>query len=371
MVDIGPELVIRPLEPDWLPWLAKEFVAEEMPAELAILFAGVVKLPPLLVTEDGVVVMIDKFVNVRLPVAETLLSDMLLIDPGGKVMFDDTVTDRESVFEPSLAPVLLVNVELNEPFGDIVNTAEAEDVVKLAFRGVELSGIIVAGTDVRDTLDNVPTDSSPELELPLAEILLREKLLVTAEVVDRLGNIKEVSAAELEIPLEDNPSEAELPVIPGTVSVAAVLVNPLEGNMETEEVSLFVTVLSIELVLDTELVEGKEFDVPWLTDEPLNEVKGDIIVDPVNDIGAGDAPALFCGDIELELTGLSEPGDLVAVSGTLGLSTDDPGILPVIAPVAAEVTMVSPGNNVSVVTLPEKVMTVIIGGLGLVNGGIT
>lgn len=222
--------------------------------ELVTLLVGIGRLPPLLAVKSEDVVPIDKFVNVRLPVAETLLSDMLLIDSGGTVTFDDTVAGGESVFDPSLAPVLLVTVGLDVLFGNIVNPSE--DVVGFAPGMVELIGTVVAGTDVRDTLDNVPTGSDPELRLPLAEKLLAEKPVVTAKEVDTLGNVKEVPETELEIPLEDRPSEAELPVRLGTVPVGAVPANPLEGTGGPEEASPFVAVLPIELVPGTEFVNG-------------------------------------------------------------------------------------------------------------------
>ncbi|KAI0458515.1 hypothetical protein F5B21DRAFT_500413 [Xylaria acuta] len=282
---------------------------------------------------------------------------MLLIDSGGTVMFGDAVAGRENVFEPSFAPVLLIIVGPDALIGNVVNPTE--DAVELALRAVELISTVVAGTDVRDTLDNVPTGSGPELKLPLAEKLLVEKPFVTAEVIDALGNVKEVPETELEISLDDRPSEAELLVRLGTVSVATVPVIPLDGNRETEVVSLFVAVLPIEL----------------LADEPPDDVNGDIIVGPdnVNDIGPADAdaPALFCVDAVPEITELCGLGGPVSVNGTLGLGTDDSGILPVTAPVAAEVTIVSLGNIVSVKTPLDTVIVVIIADAEPVNRGIT
>ncbi|KAI8951571.1 hypothetical protein F4801DRAFT_601150, partial [Xylaria longipes] len=317
--------------------------------ELAVLLVGIGRLPVLLVTENRDVVIIDKFVNVRLPVAETLLSDMLLIDPGGTVMFDDSLAGRESVFEPSLAPALLVTIGPEELFGHVVNPTE--DTVELALRAVGPIVPVVAGTDVRDMLDNDPTDSNPELELSLAEKLLVEKLFVTAEVIDILADINEVPETELETPLDDRPSEAELRVRLFPVSVATVPVNPLEGSWETEDASLFVAVLSIELILDTD-------------DDMI------VVPDSVNCTGLADAPAPFCEDIEPEIPEPPELGDLVSVRGTLGLGTNDSEILPVIAPVAAEVTIVSLGNIVSVKTPLDKVIVVIIADVRLVNGRI-
>ncbi|RYC61842.1 hypothetical protein CHU98_g4349 [Xylaria longipes] len=243
---------------------------------------------------------------------------MLLIDPGGTVMFDDLVTGRESVFEPSLAPALLVTIGPEELFGNVVNPTE--DTVELALRAVGPIVPVVAGTDVRDMLNNDPTDSNPELKLPLAEKLLVEKLFVTAEGIDTLGDINEVPETELETPLDDRPSEAEL----------------------------------------------------RLADEPPDGVSDDMIVVPesVNCTGLADAPAPFCEDIEPEIPEPPELGDLVSVRGTLGLGTNDSEILPVIAPVAAEVTIVSLGTIVSVKTPLDKVIVVIIADVGLVNGRI-
>lgn len=109
-----------------------------------------------------------------------------------------------------------------------------------------------------------------------------------------------------------------------------------------------------------------------LPDGPLNEVSDDMVIGPdvVNDIGPSDAPALFCEDIEPEITGFPELMGRVSVSGTLGLDTDDSEILPVTAPVAADVTIVSLGNIVSVKTPLDKVIVVIIADVALVNGGI-
>lgn len=66
---------------------------------------GVVRLPLLVIVNDDSMVP-DRFVNVRLPVAETLLSDMLLIDVRDTIALEDVMNDSESMFEVSLGAVL-------------------------------------------------------------------------------------------------------------------------------------------------------------------------------------------------------------------------------------------------------------------------
>ncbi|KAI1823660.1 hypothetical protein F4861DRAFT_549521 [Xylaria intraflava] len=75
VVDCVTEFGSEPLETDWFPWVTVGLVTEDMPMEDPNVDVTTPVL--LLVTENCDVVAIDMFVNVRLPVADTLLKGML------------------------------------------------------------------------------------------------------------------------------------------------------------------------------------------------------------------------------------------------------------------------------------------------------
>ncbi|KAI3327125.1 hypothetical protein HD806DRAFT_550728 [Xylariaceae sp. AK1471] len=187
---IEAELANKPLETDWFPWLAVEVIVEEILRELArpleVSPGETVTVPLLPITEYG---------DVRLPVAETLLSVKPLMNVGGTVALEDAMNDSEIVF------------------GDTVN--DAEDIPELPVRGVVLIDKVSVGED-----------------------LLIVKLPVTAEVVKEV--VKEVCEADPKLTLVKMPSEAKLPVRLDIVPVVVIFVIALEGDGETED-SLFGT----------------------------------------------------------------------------------------------------------------------------------
>lgn len=114
--------------------LVTEELARELTKLLIVPSVGTVRLPPLLVTGSDDVAAMDEFPSVRLPVAETLLSDMLLMDVGD----DETV--RPDVGVGSEPPLLSVDIELEIP-------------VVSELRGlVSVSGTLEPATEDSETL---------------------------------------------------------------------------------------------------------------------------------------------------------------------------------------------------------------------------
>ncbi|KAI0975776.1 hypothetical protein F4678DRAFT_457130 [Xylaria arbuscula] len=226
VIGTEPGLAIVLLEVDWFPWFGPEFVPEDTAMELTITpeVSGIEVTP--LVAENGDVVIVDRFVNVRLPVADTLLSDMVLTDVGDNVTFDGPADVSGGTFEVSLKTV--PDTEPDEILAEVVNSTE--DTTELSPKPVELTGPVVA------------------------ELLLPVEMLV-ASVIVILGDIEDISETEFKMLLEDT-IEDELPLRFDTVPVVAKLGAALEGNGETEMATLFVNVLPVELVLGNKLVKG-------------------------------------------------------------------------------------------------------------------
>ena len=337
--------------------LASETVIEELTRELAILSeAPDVKIVrvPLLAPWVGDVVAVDRFVKVKLPVAEILLSDMLG-DVSGTVAFGKVTEGSERVFEVSPVAVL-PDVE---PDDALVGTVDStDDPVRLSIETVKGVDTVAPDTDVRDTLDNVPVDSSPGPVLPPTELLLIGSELVAAEVADMLEIVKDVSVTGPELPLDAIP-EAELSVTGETVSDIVTFLVTLEIGIDVEETSLFVPVLLKELILDNVLAKEYWLDITELGNEVLEVTCDGRTVEPDNggDSVAGGTLALICEDIGLEKPDACELGDPDSIIGRLVSGPEEPGTLAVTGPFVAEVKML--GNIVLVRVKVGNVITVI------------
>ncbi|KAK5626929.1 hypothetical protein RRF57_002644 [Xylaria bambusicola] len=352
VVGIGPMLVTGLLGVDWFPMLTPEAAVEEVTEEVAILsvvpVVGIVGLPPLLLPEGSDFVVVDKLVKARLPVAEILLSDMLLRDVGCSALFENVLNDSEPVLKvspvaglPRVEPDGLLEEAVNDNEGPIKPPLELVSVVERP----------APGREVRDVLGNIAVDSSPELELPLIEIMLVGSKLVTSEVTDILGNLKDVSDGELETPLGAI-TDPEPPGRLETVSAVVIFEVTLEADIDVDMSLLFVAIFSKELELGDELVEGYGVEVSKVDNKVPVEICDFTVGGPNGggDSVAEDKLALFGEGTELEGP---EPCEL-REPDPLG-----PGMLPVTGPFAAEVTILSVGKMVLVNVTPDTVITIV------------
>lgn len=135
------------------------------------------------------------------------------------------------------------DVVLESPLNSDVTIVEEMPLEPMSVLEVSSVGMVVLLLLlVSENCEIVATDEFPNVRLPVAERLLSDMLLVG--VGGAVVPNKEVE--ELDPSFADVPSEEELPVRLGTVSVVAALVIMLEGTNE----------LCVELVLDNELGTG-------------------------------------------------------------------------------------------------------------------